>query len=195
MERGLLNLLICLIFSAGCITTAEEWNQRGETHHAIGRYEEAVAAFDQAIATDPDQSEAWKNRGLSLGRLGRGDESEESFARAISFNPTDNEVYYYQALTRNATGNRPGALESLDKAIAISPQNRDQAITLFQTLILQGDLLTLDNRLNEANVSYQRAHEIMMSTIGWILLGTRVGRSGEESAYFAFERGEDNYYR
>jgi tetratricopeptide (TPR) repeat protein len=165
MERGLLILLICIIFSAGCITTAEEWNQRGETHHTFGRYEEAVAAFDQAIATDPGQSEAWKNRGLSLALLGRGDDSEESFAMAISLTPMDNEVYYYQALSRNATGNRPGALESLDQAIAIPPQNRDQTITLFQALIVQGDLLTRENRLNEANVSYQRAHEVMMSTI------------------------------
>ncbi|MDD1711318.1 MAG: tetratricopeptide repeat protein [Methanoregulaceae archaeon] len=164
MERGLLILFIRIIFSAGCISTAQEWNQRGETHHTLGRYEEAVAAFDQAIATDSDQSEAWKNRGLSLALLG-GDDSEESFAMAISLNPMDNEVYYYQALSRNATGNRPGALIRLDKAIAFSPQNRDQAITLFQALILQGDLLTLENRFNEANVSYQRVHEIMMSTI------------------------------
>ncbi|MCE5298144.1 MAG: tetratricopeptide repeat protein [Methanoregulaceae archaeon] len=158
-------LLFLILLSAGCLTTAEEWNQRGETHHTMGRYEEAVAAFDQAIATDPDQSEAWKNRGLSLGRLGRADESEESFAQAISLNPTDSETFYYQALSRNSSGNRPAAMKSLDAAIALPPQNRDQAIILFQSLMMRGDLLTIENRTDEANRSYQMAHEVMMGTI------------------------------
>ena len=106
MERVLLILLVFIICSAGCVTTAEEWNQRGETHHTMGRYEEAVAAFDQAISLDPDYSEAWKNRGLSLALLGRTHESGESFARAIALNPLDNEIFYYQSLSRNHSGNR-----------------------------------------------------------------------------------------
>jgi len=165
MERVLLFLLACILISAGCVTTAEEWTLQGKTHHTMGRYEEAVAAFDKAIALDPDNSEAWKNRGLSLALLSLTDESEASFARAISLNPGDSETFYYQALSRNATGNRSAALESLDHAITVPPRNRDQAITLFQALLLRGDLLTLENRLNEANISYQMAHEVMMGTI------------------------------
>jgi tetratricopeptide (TPR) repeat protein len=165
MERVFLILLACTIFSAGCITTAEEWNHRGETHHAMGRYEEAVAAFDQAVAINPGYGEAWKNRGLSLALLGRTDESEASFARAITLNPSDSETFYYQALSRNSTGNRAAAMESLDAAIALPPQNRDQSITLFQSLLMRGDLLTIENRTDEANRSYQMAHEVMMGTI------------------------------
>ena len=119
MERVLLILLVFIICSAGCVTTAEEWNQRGETHHTMGRYEEAVAAFDQALSLDPDYSEAWKNRGLSLALVGRTDESGESFVRAITLDPGDSEIFYYQALSRNSSGNRSAALESLDAAIAL----------------------------------------------------------------------------
>lgn len=165
MERVLLILLAFIIFSAGCVTTAEEWNQRGETHHTVGRYEEAVAAFDQAISLDPDYSEAWKNRGLSLALLGRINESGESFARAITLNPSDSETFYYQALSWNSTGNRSAAMERLDSAIALPPQNRNQAIILFQSLMMRGDLLTIENRTDEANRSYQMANEIMMGTI------------------------------
>ncbi len=165
MVRVLLILLVFIIFSAGCVTTAEEWNQRGETHHTMGRYEDAVAAFDQAVSLDPDYCEAWKNRGLSLALLGRTDESGESFARAITLNPSDSGIFYYQALSRNSSGNRSAAMESLDAAIALPPQNRDQAIILFQSLMMKGDLLTLENRMEEANRSYQMAHEVMMGTL------------------------------
>ena len=161
------SLLILSLFIAasGCLTTAEEWNRQGETHHAMGRYEEAVAAYDQAVATDPENGEAWRNRGLSLSMLGRINESEASFYRALSVDPDDSEAYYYQALARNAAGNRQGAFESLDRAVAIQPGDRDQAITLFSSLMLKGNLLALENRSDEANVSYRIAHEVLMSTI------------------------------
>lgn len=165
MQKLLGILVVSLLLAAGCLTTSEEWNQRGETHHAVGRYEEAVAAFDQAIAADPGNVEAWRNRGLSLALLGRIEESEASFARALALGPGSIETYYYQAISRNATGNWMGALESLEKATAISPRDRDQAITLSQALLMRGNLLSLENRTEEANVSYRRAHEVMMSTL------------------------------
>jgi len=158
-------VLMLLLLSAGCITTAEEWNQRGETHHTTGEYERAVAAFDRAIALDPDSHHAWMNRGLSLALLGRAEESRASFSRAIAFCPNCSEAYYYQALALNAIGDHQGAMESLDHAISIAPQNQDQAVTLFQSLMMRGYLLTIENRLDEANLSYRMAHEVMMSTI------------------------------
>jgi tetratricopeptide (TPR) repeat protein len=154
-----------LILVAGCVTTAEEWNQRGETYHTTGRYEEAVVAFDRAVAVNPGFAEAWRNRGLSLALLGKTSESEESFTRAISLDPENARTYYYQALARNATGDRTGALESLDNAVAIPSRSRQQAMTLHSALMFRGDLLTLEGRTNEANISYQRAHDVLMSTI------------------------------
>jgi tetratricopeptide (TPR) repeat protein len=158
-------VLTLLVIATGCVTTAEEWNQRGETHHIMGRYDDAVAAYDQAIAINPNNGEAWRNRGLSLSMLGKVNESEISFAHALAINPEDSEAYFYQALARNATGSRSGAFESLDRAVAIPPKDRDQVITLFSSLMMRGDILILENRSEEANVSYRMAHEVMMSTI------------------------------
>lgn len=162
---SLLMVLLGLFFAAGCMTPAEEWNDRGETHHMMGRYDEAVASFDQAVALDQNLSVAWRNRGLSLSFLGRTDESEASFSRALSLEPENAETWYYLALARRDTGNITGAIESLDHAVAIPSRSRDQAITLHSCLMLQGDLLTCEGRMDEANVSYRKAHEIVMSTI------------------------------
>ncbi len=166
--RPAILLVGVLLIGCGCISlseSADDWNSRGETHHTMGRFGEAVTAFDQAIAIDPDHEDAWKNRGLSLAMLNRTSSSEESFVRAIAIDSTDAEIFYYQALARNATGDRPGALASIERSVAIAPTSRDGAITLFSSLQFQGDLLSLEGRHEEANRSYARAHEVMQSTI------------------------------
>ncbi|MDI9633264.1 MAG: tetratricopeptide repeat protein [Methanolinea sp.] len=165
MERLLILLVAFTLVATGCLTPSEEWNQQGEAYHVMGNYKEAVAAFDKAIAIDPQNHRAWTNRGLSLAAMGNAEESETSFARALAIEPGDIRTYYYQAISRNATGNRTGALESLDHAIAISPRDREQAIDLCHALILRGTLLTIENRTEEANASYRRAHEVMMSLL------------------------------
>jgi len=161
----ILLVLVLLLFSAGCTTEAEDWFHRGQTHQAMGRYEEAVAAYDKAVTLDPGYAEAWSHMGLSLSVLGKLNESEDSFSRALSLAPEDMSIYYYQALARNGTGNRAGALESLERVVSITPRSRDEAIDLHICLMFQEDLLSMEGRSEEANVSYRRAHEIMMSTI------------------------------
>lgn len=43
----------------------------GRSEWALGRYEEAVQAFDQALKLRPDYPDAWYNMGIALGKLGR----------------------------------------------------------------------------------------------------------------------------
>jgi tetratricopeptide (TPR) repeat protein len=162
-----LALLIPLI-TAGCVNTAadaREWNAKGETDHVMGRYNEAVAAYDQAVTLDPAYGKAWRNRGLSLALLNRTNESEESYQKALMIDPQDMEALYYQAVSRAYSGNTAGALESLTMTAAITPKNRDDAIILTQAYTLRGNLFTKLGRIEEANQSFRQAHETMMSTI------------------------------
>ncbi len=160
----LLFFFLALLY-AGCTSDAEEWYQQGESHLMKDRYEEAVAAYDQAISLDQGYAESWSRRGLTLALLGKVQASEDSFSQAISLAPEDAEIYYNQALARNETGNRAGALESLERAVSITPKSRDETIILHSCLMFRGDLLNSEGRSEEANASYQRAHEVMMSTI------------------------------
>jgi tetratricopeptide (TPR) repeat protein len=161
-------ILVTGLVTAGCLNNAAEardWTEKGEAEHVMGRYEEAVLAFDQAVTIDPGYGRAWRDRGLSLALLNRTTEAEESFQKALLIDPQDMEALYYQALSRSHAGNIPGALESSQRVIAIPPKNRDDAITLTQAWTLQGNILTKLGRIEEANQSYRQAHETMMSTI------------------------------
>jgi tetratricopeptide (TPR) repeat protein len=51
----------------------------------LGRYEEAIEAYNEAIKIDPQFAFAWNNKGLALSSLGRYEEAEQCFQRAIEF--------------------------------------------------------------------------------------------------------------
>ncbi|NJN62754.1 MAG: tetratricopeptide repeat protein, partial [Coleofasciculaceae cyanobacterium RL_1_1] len=65
------------------------WNNHGIAPGDRGRYEEALASYDQALEVKHDLHEAWNNRGIALRSLGRCEEAVESYDRALEFKPDD----------------------------------------------------------------------------------------------------------
>ena len=63
------------------------WNNKGVTLSRLGRYTEAIEAFNQALTIDPDYSSAWNNKGVTLSRLGRYTEAIEAFDQALAIKP------------------------------------------------------------------------------------------------------------
>ncbi|MDX2097822.1 MAG: tetratricopeptide repeat protein [Leptolyngbyaceae cyanobacterium bins.59] len=58
---------------------------QGDVLYELGRYEEAIAAYDTALESDPNLREAWTGRGHALHQLGRELEAEISYERGIDF--------------------------------------------------------------------------------------------------------------
>lgn len=61
--------------------------QLGMTLEAQGRLGEALAAYEQALSTDPGHAGAWNNRGNVLRKTGRLDEAVESLSHAVALSP------------------------------------------------------------------------------------------------------------
>lgn len=59
------------------------WNNKGVTLSRLGKYDEALEAYDQALRIDPDYPNAWNNKGVVLSRLGKYPEALEAFDRAL----------------------------------------------------------------------------------------------------------------
>jgi tetratricopeptide (TPR) repeat protein len=87
-----------------------------------GRYQEALASFNQALLYTPNYFRLQINLGIVNGALGRADEARKHFDAAITLEPKDPESYTFYA-----------------KWLAKTDQ-RDQAITMLRTALrLDGD--------------------------------------------------------
>ena len=111
---------------------AEIWIQRGGQLWRLERYEEAVTAFDRAIAQNQPENVflAWYGKGLALAHLGQSPQAIEAFERAITTLPADQDLKKFQAriLQKQSDiyregGNLEEALRMIDRAIAIFPEN------------------------------------------------------------------------
>ncbi len=66
--------------------TKEEWNREGVYLYSLKRFEEALAAYEQAIRLDPNFAIAYSNKGTALNYLKRFEEAKQAFEKADSLN-------------------------------------------------------------------------------------------------------------
>jgi hypothetical protein len=60
---------------------------RADILQSLGRYTEALTAYDRLLMAAPNDPSLWNNRGISLRNLGRLAESSQSFERAMAVDP------------------------------------------------------------------------------------------------------------
>ncbi len=101
------------------------FSNRGAALQILGRTEEALVSYDQALALGPDNPVLIYNRGAALQHLGRTEEALASYQKALQLDPN------YAAALNNA-GNAlrslhryPEALASYNRAIALQPHNAE----------------------------------------------------------------------
>ena len=127
---------------------------RGLALHGLKRLDEAIVAYDQAIALKPDIAEALVNRGLVLEEQERFEEALEGYDRAIALKSDFAVAWLNRGNALQRLGRFAEALESYDRAIALMPD-------LAETYYNRGDSLKDLGRLDEATSSYDRALTLM----------------------------------
>ena len=53
----------------------------------MGKYDEAIQAYDRAIEINPQYTDAWYNKGETLRRQDKYDEAIQAYDKAIKINP------------------------------------------------------------------------------------------------------------
>ena len=104
---------------------AEAHSNLGNTLKELGRLDEAVASYTQAIALKPEFAEAHYNFGITLKDLGRLDEAEASCAQAIALKPDFAEAHSNLGITLQELGRLDEAEASYNQAIALKPDYAD----------------------------------------------------------------------
>src|SRR5262249_27473010 len=113
----------------------------------LGRHQEALTAYDRALAFNPAQAAVWNNRGNALLHLARHAEAVASYARALARKKAYMDAWRHRAFALTLLARLNEALASFDKAIAFKP---DDAGLLEDT----GHLLMRLNRQAEAEAAY-----------------------------------------
>lgn len=77
------------------IKSAIVWNNKGVVLSRLGKYMQAIDAFNQALLIDPHYPSAWNNKGVTLSRLGKYSEALEAYDMALQVDQN------YQGLYKN----------------------------------------------------------------------------------------------
>ena len=101
--------------------TKEQWLEDGNDHCAAGRYETALAAYNQALQLDPDYGDAYVNKGVALHGLHQYGEAITAYRRGLQLNPDDASAYQNLGLSLSALKRNEEALEAYDKSIELHP--------------------------------------------------------------------------
>ncbi len=140
------------------IQAAQVYNDRGVTLAEQGKFEQAIAAFNQAIAIYPTFENAHNNLGLALSSQNQFAEAEAAFKQALAINPQNEETYNNLGIALGSQGNFSEAITVFNLAILINPTQPTSHQNLGIAFWSQG-------KVPEAIASLQTAKKLYASQI------------------------------
>ena len=135
-----------------------------ELHDALGvaladlnRQEEAIAAFRDALALSPNDSNSNYNLGMSLLTLGRQDEAKKAFQRSLTLQPTFMKALSLLGRWEMETGNLVAAEKYLQPLYESHPELPEARQMLARWHQLSGKIAEKKNNLAEAEKHYRES--------------------------------------
>ncbi len=102
--------------------TADAYFRLGWLYDNSGKdFEQAIAAYTQAIKLDPTDAATYNNRGTARYTKGDLDGALADFTQAITLNPTDTAAYYNRGVARKAKGDLDSAIADYTQALTLNP--------------------------------------------------------------------------
>jgi tetratricopeptide (TPR) repeat protein len=148
---------------------ADVYNNRGVALEALGRLDEALDSFSQAVASRSDYAAAFFNRGGVLGALGRWADALADFDRAVALRPDHSAPYWNnRGLALGELTRWAEAADSFIKALALDPAYGDAAANLS---VAQRRLGQFDAALESADraLATRQDHPEALTTRGLAL--------------------------
>jgi tetratricopeptide (TPR) repeat protein len=94
----------------------------GNLYLRLGRVDEAVAAYRQAVKLDPQFASAWVNLADAWRAQGREDEVEATLRKGLARLPRSADLLHAQGLAQVRKGDKTAALASLAQAAKLAPE-------------------------------------------------------------------------
>ena len=93
---------------------------RGVAKDTLGRHEDALGDFAEAIRLKPDYAEAYNNRGAVKDTLGRHEDALGDYAEAIRLKPDLAEAYGNRGNAKNALGLKDEARKDFETTLELA---------------------------------------------------------------------------
>lgn len=144
-----------------------------------GRLEEAVAAYDAALALHPASLEARFNRANTLQALGRHADAVAAYEALLQARPEDAEAWNNRAVSLAALGRQAQSLASCEEALALRPGYPEALHNRGNALAALG---RLDEALESLDAALQRRPELAAALASRARVLERVGRNADALA-------------
>jgi tetratricopeptide (TPR) repeat protein len=102
---------------------AYAWNNKGNSLHGLGRYEDALGCYDKSLELDPEYAHAWNNKGNSLDGLGRYEEALSCLDKSLELDPEHVVAWHNKGSSLHNLGRYEEALCCSDKALELDPED------------------------------------------------------------------------
>jgi tetratricopeptide (TPR) repeat protein len=94
---------------------------KGYALNSLGKYDEAIKAYDEAIRLDPDYAMAWNNKGIAFYSQGRYNSAIKAYDECIRLDPSYITAWNNKGWTLYKQGKYGDAVNCLDKATELDP--------------------------------------------------------------------------
>ena len=136
----------------------EQWLQEGNAYSQAQRYEEALAAYEQAIRLDPNYARSYLNKGEALSQLRRYSEALAAFEQAIRLDPNYARSYHNRGDVLSKLGQTKAAASSYKQALQLEQATGDVLGEQLEYSSL-GNVQANRGYVKEAESYYQKAQE------------------------------------
>jgi len=136
-------------------------NNLGAAYGSLGRYQEAIDAYNQTIRINPAYADAYYNLGVAYVTVGRYQEAIEASKQAIRIKPDYAEAYNNLGVAYSELGRHQDAMEAYQQAIRIKPDYAEAHCNLGGTYDEFGrhqDAIESFKQAIRINPDYAKAH-------------------------------------
>ena len=119
----------------------------------LGRLDDAVKCYRQAIALQPGIAVAHYNLGIALNELGRPDEAVASYESALAIRPEFAEAHHNLANALSELGKRDEAIAHYSRAVAIRPEYAEAYRNLTRVNPAEEHLASVQALLGDSSLS------------------------------------------
>ena len=132
---------------------ASAWQELGFAYFELGRFAEAVDAYQHATGADPDSALLWSSLGEALVMASEHDpmpaQAHQAFRKAVALDREDPRARYFMAVEKDLAGDHAGAIADWLALLADTPPGAPWEADLRRTIEQVGKIrsIRVDQRI------------------------------------------------